>query len=51
MGKAGNFTATIVLEHDTKGDSEVTNAFFSVIPYAPTDIGISSSFLLRKASQ
>ena len=41
-GKMGNFTATLVLEHDTKGDSEVTKAAFEVSASPPTDIGLSS---------
>ncbi len=30
MTKAGNFTATLVLEHATKGDSTIDNASFEI---------------------
>ena len=46
-GKIGNFTATLVLEHDTKGDSEVTNAAFAVSGFPPTDIGLSSKSVVE----
>ena len=42
--KVGNFTATIVLEHDTKADATITNANFEIIKSAAEALTFKAGF-------